>query len=88
MRPSGLFHTRINLELRILQTVGRTPWTGDQSCRKAVTYTGQQKRRKNADRHMPPAGFELTIPVFEKAKTFHTLDRAAPVIYNHLLPKI
>jgi hypothetical protein len=24
---------------------------------------------------MPRMGFELTIPVFEQAKTFHTLDR-------------
>jgi hypothetical protein len=29
---------------------------------------------------MPGVGFELTIPVFERAKTFHTLDRAATVI--------
>jgi hypothetical protein len=25
-------------------------------------------------------GFELTTPVFERAKTFHALDRAATVI--------
>jgi hypothetical protein len=29
IRPSGLFPFRINLKLRILQTVGRTPWLGD-----------------------------------------------------------
>jgi hypothetical protein len=29
---------------------------------------------------MPWVGFELTIPVFERAKTFHALDRAAIVI--------
>jgi hypothetical protein len=29
---------------------------------------------------MPWVGFELTIPAFEQAKTFHTLDRAATVI--------
>jgi hypothetical protein len=28
--PSGLFPIRINLELLVLQTVGRAPWTGDQ----------------------------------------------------------
>jgi hypothetical protein len=28
---------------------------------------------------MPLAGFEPTIPVFKRAKTFHTLDRAATV---------
>jgi hypothetical protein len=29
---------------------------------------------------MPRVGFELTIPVFERAKKFHALDRAATVI--------
>jgi hypothetical protein len=29
---------------------------------------------------MPRVGFELTIPVFDQAKTVHALDRAATVI--------
>jgi hypothetical protein len=29
---------------------------------------------------MPRVGFEPTIPVFERAKTIHVLDRAATVI--------
>jgi hypothetical protein len=29
---------------------------------------------------MPRLGFEPTIPVFERAKTFYALDRAAAVI--------
>jgi hypothetical protein len=29
---------------------------------------------------MPLVGFEPTIPVFERAKTVHDLDRAAAVI--------
>jgi hypothetical protein len=29
---------------------------------------------------MPQVGFEPTIPVFERAKTFHVIDRAATVI--------
>jgi hypothetical protein len=29
---------------------------------------------------MPSVGFETTIPVFERAKTVHALDRAATVI--------
>jgi hypothetical protein len=29
---------------------------------------------------MPGAGFEPTIPVFERAKIFHALDGAATVI--------
>jgi hypothetical protein len=32
---------------------------------------------------MPRVGFEPTIPVFERAKTVHTLDRAATVIGTH-----
>jgi hypothetical protein len=31
---------------------------------------------------MPPVGFEPTIPVFERAKIFHALDREATVIAN------
>jgi hypothetical protein len=33
---------------------------------------------------MPPAGFESTIPVFKRAKTFYALDRAATVTGNIL----
>jgi hypothetical protein len=29
---------------------------------------------------MPRLGFEPTIPVFERAKTFHALDRAVTMI--------
>jgi hypothetical protein len=37
---------------------------------------------------MPQEGFEPTVPVFERAKTVHVLDRAATVIgslYMYLL---
>jgi hypothetical protein len=33
---------------------------------------------------MALAGFEPTIPVFKRAKTFHSLDRAATVTGNVL----
>jgi hypothetical protein len=33
------------------KTVGGTPWTGESARRKAATYTGQHKRRVNADSH-------------------------------------
>jgi uncharacterized protein (UPF0212 family) len=33
---------------------------------------------------MPLVGFELTIPVFQLAKTLHALDRAATVIGKSL----
>jgi hypothetical protein len=34
---------------------------------------------------MPGVGFEPTIPVFERAKTVHALDRAATVIGGFLV---
>jgi hypothetical protein len=34
---------------------------------------------------MPRMGFELTTPLFERAKTIHALDRAATVIDKILL---
>jgi hypothetical protein len=39
---------------------------------KAATYTQTQNKRKQTS--MPRVGFEPTIPVFDRAKTFHTLD--------------
>jgi hypothetical protein len=33
---------------------------------------------------MPQVGFESTIPVFERAKTVHALDRSATVIDHKL----
>jgi hypothetical protein len=33
---------------------------------------------------MYEVGFEPTIPVFERVKSFHALDRAANVIVNYL----
>jgi hypothetical protein len=77
IRLSGLFPVRINLEQCIWETFARTPWTGDWPCRKAATYTGQQKRGQTS---MPRMGFELTIPAFERAKKFHALDHATTVI--------
>jgi hypothetical protein len=39
-----------------------------------------QTQNKRIQTSMPLAGFEPTIPVFKRAKTFHALDRAATVI--------
>jgi hypothetical protein len=46
------------------------------SARRKATQT-QHKRTQTS---MPRLGFEPTIPVFERAKTVHALDRAATVI--------
>jgi hypothetical protein len=64
-----------------LYTVGRTPWTGDQSvARPLPIYRTTQTRNKRTQTSMPWMGFEPTIPVFERAKTVHALDRVATVI--------
>jgi hypothetical protein len=34
---------------------------------------------------MPRVGFEPTVAVFERAKTVHTLDRAANVTGGHII---
>jgi hypothetical protein len=65
----------------ILYTVGRTPWTSDQPvARPLPKHRTTQTQNKCRQTLIPRAGFEPTIPVFERAKTFHVLDRAAPVI--------
>jgi hypothetical protein len=67
----------------ILWARGRTPWTaggGGSACRKATTYTGQHEEKKRGQTLKPGVGFETTIPVFERTKTFRALDRAAAVI--------
>jgi hypothetical protein len=33
---------------------------------------------------MPQVGFETTIPIFERAKTVHALDRAANLIGEYI----
>jgi hypothetical protein len=39
-----------------------------------------QTEKKRTETYMPQMGFEPTIPVFERAKPVHALDRAANVI--------
>jgi hypothetical protein len=53
---------------------------GRSAIRKAATYT-QNKRTQTS---MPSAGFEPTIPDFERTKTVHALDRVVTVISKFL----
>jgi hypothetical protein len=53
---------------------------GDQPCRKAATYTGQHKHRRNADTHPCLEWHEPIILVFERVETYHTSDHAATAI--------
>jgi hypothetical protein len=69
----------------ILHTVGRTPRTGDEPVpRQLPTHTGQYKQNKRTQTSAPRVGFEPTIPVFERAKTVHSLDRATIVIGHYI----
>lgn len=72
---TSLFPIRINLDLWILLTLDRTPWTGDQPCRKASTYLYRttQIQEKRGPTSMPRMRFQPTIPMFERAKTVHAL---------------
>jgi hypothetical protein len=65
----------------IFYTVGRTHWTRDQLvARPLPTHRTAQTQNKSTQTSLPPMAFEATIPLFERAKTVHALDRAATVI--------
>jgi hypothetical protein len=69
-----------------LYTVGRTPWTGDQPvARPLPTRRTTQIQKKRKQTYMYWVGFEPTIPVYERAKIAHTLDRTATVISSKIL---
>jgi hypothetical protein len=56
----------------ILDTVGSTPWTGDQLvARPLLAHRTIQTQNKRTQTSMFWVGFEPTIPVFEQAKTVH-----------------
>jgi hypothetical protein len=61
-------------------TVGRTPWMGDQPVERLPTHRRAQTQNKRTQTSMSQVGFEPTIPVCERAKTVHALERAATVI--------
>jgi hypothetical protein len=43
-------------------------------------HTEKHRHNKRTQEFMPRVGFQPMIPVFERAKTVHALDRAATVI--------
>jgi hypothetical protein len=64
----------------IFYTVGRTPWTGDQSVARTLpAHRTVQTQNKHTQTSMPWVGFEPTIPMIEPVKTVHALDRSANV---------
>jgi hypothetical protein len=53
---------------------------GSAVARPLSTYRTTRTQNKRTQTYMPLVGFEPTVPVFERAKTVHVLDRAATVI--------
>jgi hypothetical protein len=81
MALQPIFWTLATFQFFDLYTLGRTPWTGDQPVATPLpTHRTTQTQNKRTHTSMPLVGFEPTIPVFERAKTVHVLDRAATVI--------
>jgi hypothetical protein len=65
----------------ILYTVGRTTWTRDQPvARPLPAHRTAQTQNTSTQTSTPQVRFESTIPMFERAKTAHALDRAVTVI--------
>jgi hypothetical protein len=61
------------------QSVG--PFGGDQTVARPLhAYRSAQSQNIRTETSMSQVGFEPTIPVFERTKTIHALDRAATVI--------
>jgi hypothetical protein len=54
----------------LIYTVSRTPWTGDQPCRKDATYTQDETNTEEmrTDIHAS-SGIRSHDPVFQRAKT-------------------
>jgi len=51
--------------------------------RKATTYKRQHNTEKRVHTSIPRAGFEPTIPVFERLKTVRALDLMAIIIFKN-----
>jgi hypothetical protein len=70
----------VSLKFLYPKAAGRTPWTGDQPVARPLPTQTQNKRTQTS---MPQVGFEPTTPAFERAKSFHALDRAVTVCHFH-----
>jgi hypothetical protein len=65
----------------IFYRVCRTSWTGDQLfARQLPAHRTTQTHTKRTQTSTPQVGFQLTIPVIERVRTVHDIDRAATAI--------
>jgi hypothetical protein len=70
----------------LIHTVSRISRTGDQPVTRPLpTYRTTQTQNKRPQTSMSRVEFEPTIPVFQRAKTVHGLDRAATLIGRYHL---
>jgi hypothetical protein len=75
VEPLPLFQF-LNLFTQFVELLGRAI----NPSQSRYLHSGQHKQNIRTQTSMSQAGFESTIPVFERAKTVHALDRAATVI--------
>jgi hypothetical protein len=62
-----------------IYTAGSSPWAGDQPvARPLPTHRTTQTHNKRTQISMTRVRFVPTIPMFERGKTVHALDHAAP----------
>jgi hypothetical protein len=57
-------------------------WTGDQPVVRPLPVKDSTKREKMQTDIHASVGFEHTIPVFERVKTFRALDLAITMLHN------
>jgi hypothetical protein len=75
------WNTSFHFNFLTAYTAGRTPRTGNQAfSRPLPTHRTTQIQSRRTQTSMPWVEFEPMIPVFEREKTFHALDRAGNVI--------
>jgi hypothetical protein len=67
------------LNLLILYTIGKIPWTGDQPIARSLP-TRRTTQTEQTQTSMPRVGLEPTTPAFDWEKTVYALDRAVTVI--------
>jgi hypothetical protein len=71
----------VYLSVYVSKALCWTPWAGDESITRPLLAHGRtQTQNKSTQTSMTWVGFELTIQVFERAKTVHALDREVTVI--------
>jgi hypothetical protein len=67
----------VSLQFLNPKKVGRTPWMTDQPIANPLP---EQTHNKHKQRSIPWVGFEPMIPVFDRAKAIHVLNRAVTVV--------